>query len=198
MPGPVNLVGVSQVSAAGYLNYEVMALMSQFKMSQLKTPSEVKQPTPGRTGDSSLPSPHDFPKSDVVIFDGNCVFCTGQVENLKRLDGKNRLSFVSLHDPFVTEHFPDLSFERMMEQIYVVPKLDSGFTSVRLGGAAALRYLSRRLPKLWILAPALHIPFTLPIWQWCYQQVAKRRYRIAGKTGTACDDSGTCDVHFKK
>jgi predicted DCC family thiol-disulfide oxidoreductase YuxK len=40
----------------------------------------------------------------------------------------------------------------------------------------------------------MHIPFSLPLWQWCYRQVAKRRYRIAGKD--ACDGD-SCKVHYK-
>ena len=164
--------------------------MNQLEADKLDT---SHSPEPGL----NLPSPNQFPRADVVIFDGNCVFCTKQVGNLMRLDGKNRLAFVSLHDPFVAREFPDLHHDQLMEQIYLVPNSAEGYTADRYGGAAAIRYLSRRLPKLWIVAPIFHIPFTMPIQQWVYQQVAKRRYKIAGKTGTACDENGTCDLHFK-
>jgi predicted DCC family thiol-disulfide oxidoreductase YuxK len=147
---------------------------------------------------TDLPSLTDYPEADIVIYDGKCVFCTGQVRNLKWLDGKNRLAFASLHDPIIGEMFPDLSHEQMMEQLYLIPGINSGKHHLRLGGAEAIRYLSRRLPKLWLAAPLLHLPFSLPIWQWGYQQVAKRRYRIANKNGEACSDDGTCDLHFKK
>ena len=145
---------------------------------------------------NELLSPRQLPDADVVIFDGQCVFCQGQVKNLKRLDGKNRLAYISLHDAFVAENFPDLSYEELMEQIYVIPNSPTGYTATRFGGARAIRYLTRRLPKLWILAPLLHIPFTLPIVQWFYKQVANRRYKIAGKSGPVCDENGTCDLHF--
>lgn len=145
-----------------------------------------------------LPSPTDNPNAAVVIFDGNCKFCTRQVGNLRKLDGKNRLAFVSLHDPFVKENFPDMDHDKLMEQMYVIPSGRSGYSSQRFGGAAAGRYLSRHLPLLWILAPLLHIPFSLPVWQWLYMQIAKRRYRIAGKTGDNCDPDGSCELHFKK
>jgi hypothetical protein len=46
------------------------------------------------------------------------------------------------------------------------------------------------LPRLWCLAPLLHIPGSLPLWQFLYRQVAKRRYKIAG----TCED-GTCRLH---
>jgi predicted DCC family thiol-disulfide oxidoreductase YuxK len=55
-----------------------------------------------------------------------------------------------------------------------------------------VRYLSRRLPLLWIVAPILHLPFTAGIWRWMYRQVAKRRYKIAGKT---CENDA-CTIHF--
>lgn len=139
-----------------------------------------------------LPTPNQHPQADVVLFDGNCVFCTNGVQTLHRLDGKNRLAFLSIHDPLVAEKYPDLKFEMLMEQMYVIPHhaLDK-----RYGGAAAIRYLSRRLPKLWIAAPLLHVPFSMPFWQFLYRQVAKRRYRLAKRKGDACE-SGSCELHF--
>ena len=137
-----------------------------------------------------LPTPAERPGADIVIFDGKCVFCIGQVRNLLKLDGKDRLAFMSLHDPEVVQRFPDLTYDQMMKQMYVIDSAGN-----RYGGAEAVRYLSRRLPKLWILAPLTHIPFTLPIQQWVYDQVAKRRYKIANKDGLECD-GGTCSVHF--
>lgn len=80
----------------------------------------------------------------------------------------------------------------MMEQMYVVDPKGNSY-----GGAAAVRYLSTRLPWLYVLAPLMHIPFSMPFWQWAYKQVAKRRYLIAGKNADDCED-GACAVHFKK
>jgi len=56
--------------------------------------------------------------------------------------------------------------------------------------------LTTRLPRLYLLAPLMHIPFTMPLWRWGYRQVAKRRYALRGKTTDACDD-GACKVHLK-
>ena len=140
---------------------------------------------------SDLPDPKDFPGSDVVIYDGKCNFCKAQVARLHWLDGKNRLTFLSLHDERVKELCPDLSFEDLMEQMYVVTPNGESY-----GGAAAVRYLSRRLPKIWFAAPLMHIPFSLPVWQWMYQKVAERRYRIAGMTEEC--EGGTCQIHFDK
>ena len=138
-----------------------------------------------------LPSPQELPDAEVVIFDGDCKFCTAQVRQLQKLDGKNRLAFVSLHDPFVRESYRDLSHEMMMEQMYLITK-----DHRRLGGAEAVRHLSLKLPKLWLLAPILHLPGSMPLWRFLYRQIAKRRYQLAGRfSDDACDD-GTCSIHY--
>jgi predicted DCC family thiol-disulfide oxidoreductase YuxK len=136
-----------------------------------------------------LVDPGQRPESDVVIYDGHCRFCTAQVQRLASWDGQARLAFLSLHDPRTAQLCPDLTPEQLMEQLYVVT---SG--GQRFGGAAALRYLSRRLPRLWPLAPLMHIPFSLPLWQTLYRVVARYRYRW-GRT-EACE-TGSCNVHYR-
>ena len=140
---------------------------------------------------SRLPTPAERPQADIVIYDGDCRFCTGQVENLVRWDSRGRLAFLSLHDPEVARRFPDLTYDQLMEEMYVVDQAGN-----RYGGAAAFRYLTTRLPRLYLLAPIMYLPFTMPLWRWGYRQVAKRRYWIAGKTGEACENDA-CKVHFK-
>ena len=135
-----------------------------------------------------LPGPNDRPTAAVVIYDGHCRMCQGQIRRLAALDRGGRLAYLSLHDPVVAERYPDLSHDELMKNMVVVDARGG-----RHVGAAAIRYLSRLLPLLVWLAPLLHIPFSLPVWQWCYQQVAKRRYRW-NRTET-CDD-GSCSVHF--
>lgn len=145
---------------------------------------------PNKYGVNQLPIPEQFPQADVVIFDGNCHFCQGQVARLHRFDGRNRLAFLSLHDDQVARRYPDLTHDQLMKQMYIIDH-----SGRRYGGAEAIRYLSRRLPRLWILAPLLHIPFSLPLWSWLYNQVAIRRYRL--NQPTDCP-SGTCEIHLRK
>lgn len=122
-----------------------------------------------------------------MIYDGHCRFCTAQVRRLARWGGE-RLAFLSLHDEEVAQRWPDLSHEQLMQEMVVVDRHGR-----RHGGAAAFRYLSRRLPRLWPLAPLMHIPFSLPLWSWIYRQVAKRRYAISGRQ--QCDDDA-CRIHY--
>jgi predicted DCC family thiol-disulfide oxidoreductase YuxK len=135
-----------------------------------------------------LASIDDRPEGDVVIFDGNCRFCRGQVERLARWDKAGRLAFLPLQDPRAAQRFPDLSHQQLMEQMYVVDRQGR-----RHGGADAFKYLTRRLPRLWWLAPLMHIPFSLPLWRWAYRHVARRRYRIAGKMADC--ETGACRMH---
>ena len=139
----------------------------------------------------SLPDPDALTSSDVVIFDGECNFCRSQVGLLHRLDlGGRRLSFLSLHDDRVAERYPDLSHDDLMQQMYIVDTQER-----RHGGSDAVKYLSRRLPILWLAAPVLHLPGTAGLWRWAYKQVAKRRYQLAGKTTGGCGDNN-CSIHF--
>ena len=138
----------------------------------------------------TLAHPADRPHADVVIYDGDCQFCRGQVQRLARWDTQRQLAFLSLHDAEVARRYPDLTHEQLLEQMYVVDQADH-----RYGGAAAFRHLSRRLSRLWVLAPLMHIPGSLPLWQWMYRQVARRRYRLSGQPPCAKD---SCNVHFDK
>ncbi len=126
---------------------------------------------------------------DTVLYDGQCVFCTKGIQNLKRLDLFKSLEFVSLHDPSTVTRFPDLTYEMKMDQMWVV-SADGN----RYGGADAVRYLSRRLPLLYPLAPLLHFPGTQWLWKKLYKFVANRRYRIAGRN---CSE-GTCSLHAQR
>ena len=130
-----------------------------------------------------LPHPDDYPDRDVVLFDGDCQFCRYQVQKLFRLSG-DRLSFLSLHDTSVADRYPDLTHDALLQAMHVLDR--RGRCHV---GAAAVRYLSSRLPMLWAFAPVLYLPGSLPVWSWLYRQVAKRRYRFAGR----CED-GKCAV----
>jgi predicted DCC family thiol-disulfide oxidoreductase YuxK len=134
-----------------------------------------------------LPSPTERPDADVVLYDGDCRICTTQIARLPWWDCQGKLAYLSLHDPEVARRYPDLTHEMLMRDMYIVDRAGE-----RHRGAAAIRYLSRRLRRLWWLAPVLHIPFSLPVWQWLYRQIADRRYRF----GRVSDcDGDACSLH---
>ncbi len=140
---------------------------------------------------SALPDPDGVTDTDVVIYDGECNFCRSQVNRLRSFDWFGpRLSYLSLHDPRVAERYPDLSYDQLMAQMYVVDRQGNAY-----GGSDAVRYLTRRLPLLWPAMPILHLPGTAGLWRWGYHQVAKRRYAISGRTHHC--DSDACAVHLQ-
>ncbi|TWT30898.1 thiol-disulfide oxidoreductase DCC family protein [Blastopirellula retiformator] len=134
-----------------------------------------------------LASPSQAPGRDVLIYDGHCRFCTASVRWVDFLGGKGRLSYLSLHDSKVADYAADLSYDQLMEEMLVVEP-----DGTRHGGAAAFRYLTRKLPPLWLAAPLLHIPYSLPIWSFFYRQFARIRYRF----GRNQCDGDSCKIHF--
>ena len=135
----------------------------------------------------TLPTLNERPHAYVVIFDGHCRFCLANMRWLRVIDC-GKVAYVSLHDPIVGERWPDLTRGQMMSQIYLIDDRDR-----KHGGAAAFRYLSRKLISMWLLAPFLHIPMSLLLWQFLYKQIARIRYRF-GRV-ESCDD-GSCSLHF--
>ena len=134
-----------------------------------------------------LPTPQELPDADVVVYDGHCSFCRARVKQLAWLDRGCRLAYLSLHDPEVSKRYPDLTYDQLMKEMYVVDRQGR-----RHGGAAAFRYLSRRLPALLPLAPLMHIPFSMPLWSWGYGLIARNRY-LFGKTEVCEGDA--CKLH---
>lgn len=118
-----------------------------------------------------LPGPDRRPEADVVVYDGSCPLCRGTADWLAQLDGRGRLAFLPLQDPRVRQRYPDLSPKELQQHVYVISP-----DGRRRKGAGAVRYLSRRLPALWAMAPLLHVPGTMPLWHWLYHQVARRRH----------------------
>ena len=41
----------------------------------------------------------------------------------------------------------------------------------------------------------MHVPFSMPLWQWIYDGIARRRYWLGGADGCETD---ACQVHMKK
>lgn len=124
----------------------------------------------------------------VVLFDGECNFCRSQIDLIRRMDGKDRLVMLSLHDPSVRERFPDLTKDQLMEQMWIVTA-----DGRRFGGAFAVRYLATILPILWPIMPLMYIPYSMHVWQPLYRFVARNRYRIAGRN---CEEGGACSFHY--
>jgi len=139
---------------------------------------------------TALPSPAERPQADVVIYDGECKFCTASVHKLRRFDKRGRLAFISLHDPEVQRRWPELSYDDLMAYLYVCTPDGRKFR-----GAEAFKYLSTKLPALCWMAPVLHIPGLMPLYQILYRAFAKRRYRF-GRIESC--ENGTCKLPARR
>ena len=117
---------------------------------------------------AKLPTPEERPESDVVIYDGECRICTAQVRKLPWWDCQGKLSYLSLHDPDVARRWPDLTHDRMMQEMVIVDHAGN-----RHWGPEAIRYLTRRLRRLWWAAPLLHFPGSMFLWRPLYRWIAK-------------------------
>jgi len=127
--------------------------------------------------ETTFPTLKDRPDADVVIYDGQCPFCRRQVQRLIWWDCQKRLAYLSLDDQEVASRYPDLKTDALLAQMHIVTHDGRVFA-----GARAFRYLTRRLRRLWWLMPLLHVPFSLPLWQWGYHYIAKRRGRCNADT----------------
>jgi predicted DCC family thiol-disulfide oxidoreductase YuxK len=125
-----------------------------------------------------------------LLYDGQCPFCRAQLARLKRWDPRGRVELLDLHHPSAARRFPGLRHRDLMDEMHIVDRRGRVFR-----GVEAYRLLSRRLPRLWILAPLLHLPFSLPLWRWIYRKVARNRYLLGG---AGCTVEGHCDAPPKE
>jgi predicted DCC family thiol-disulfide oxidoreductase YuxK len=140
------------------------------------------------TTTTEFPTLDDRPDAWVVIYDGHCKFCRANIHWISAVD-QGKVAYVSLHDPVVQARWPELTHEQLMDHLYLIDGAN------KYAGAAAFRFLSCKLVALWPLAPLMHIPGSLPVWQFFYDRVARIRYRF-GKVEDC--ENGACHVHFDR
>jgi len=136
-----------------------------------------------------LATPEERPTADVVIYDGECGICTAQVSKLPWWDCQAKLSYLSLHDPQVRQRWPDLSHDRLMQEMCIVDA-----NGGRHWGPYAIRYLTRRLRRLWWAAPLAYFPGSMLVAKPLYRWIARNRYRLSSRE---CE-GGACELHQKK
>jgi len=121
----------------------------------------------------------------VVLFDGDCAFCTKGVQFLGKLDWLDRLSFQSLRDPQAWPATgPDvkLNSEAMVEAMHL---LTADRNAVYVG-FSAFRRISWMLPLTMMLAPFLYLPGVLPLGNRMYRWVARNRFNLVPCFNGAC------------
>ncbi|MDX8467675.1 DCC1-like thiol-disulfide oxidoreductase family protein [Mesorhizobium sp. VK23B] len=122
-----------------------------------------------------LPSQAYDADQPLIVFDGVCVFCSGFIQLIVRLDRKKRFRFATAQSPFgealFREHgLPTGNYETNLAIIdgAAFTKLDS-FVAVM----AALGWPWRAARMLLILPR--------PLRDWLYDRVARNRYALFGR-----------------
>ncbi len=111
-----------------------------------------------------------------VAFDGDCIFCVRSAGLLHRLDIFGRFALVDFRDKAQISACPDIDLARAEN------KLQLRLRDRWLEGFQAFRFMTSRLPWLWLISPFLYIPGMDWIGEKIYSAVAARRYLILGGT----------------
>ncbi|NBR06132.1 MAG: DUF393 domain-containing protein [Planctomycetes bacterium] len=121
----------------------------------------------------------------LVLFDGLCPLCQASVAWLKRLDWFKAVDFRDARDPVnIPVMDPPLVLSRLLEEMHLVT------TDLKksLQGFKAFRYISWRIPLLFMLAPFMYIPGIPWLGQKIYLWVARNRFNLV-----PCKD-GVCHL----
>ncbi|MDX8501235.1 DCC1-like thiol-disulfide oxidoreductase family protein [Mesorhizobium sp. VK4C] len=127
--------------------------------------------------DPNRPSQSEFfgATQPLIVFDGVCVFCSGFVQLIVKLDRENRFRFATAQSPFGEALFRKygLATDNYETNLAIIDgaaftKLDS-FIAVM----AALGWPWRAARLLLVLSR--------PLRDWLYDRVAKNRYALFGR-----------------
>lgn len=118
-----------------------------------------------------------------VLYDGNCAFCSGSADRVRRLDRNHRIALVDLHDPAVPSRFPQVDLEEAMRLIKAVDP--QGRVS---SGIDAWADICHVLPGWQAAAWLLKVPGIHTLAGWGYGWIARNRYRWNRNacTGDSC------------
>lgn len=121
-------------------------------------------------------------KTNHVLYDDGCPFCTFQMRVLTWLDWFNATTLLPLSAPHAAALAPHLTREDLLEAIHCVAR-DGRIHR----GARAIRFVGLRMPLLIPVALFLWLPGVIWIAEKIYAFVAKRRYAISRLFG--CKDA---------
>jgi predicted DCC family thiol-disulfide oxidoreductase YuxK len=131
------------------------------------------------------------PIKDVVLFDGNCRFCSAQARRITRRFPRALLA-ENFQEPAVLAKYEarGVTYDECMRQMQLVSRNGRVY-----GGAEAVaRILIRGVPIVGLVAYFYYVPGVRQIANALYRMIAKYRYRIANEKEPCTD--GTCKLHM--
>lgn len=117
-----------------------------------------------------------------AIYDGNCIICNKTKTFISKLDHRQQVKFVDLHqEGYLQTHFPNISYEDAMGMIHVIDEqqnIYAGFDAIQ----CLLKLFPLTLP-LYILSCTPFIGRRLG--KMIYRTIATNRYKINQLFGDA-------------
>lgn len=127
------------------------------------------------------------PRIPVVLFDGDCGFCTTQA---RRLAAPGKISLRSFREEGALADFPGVTLEECVREMKLVDREGHVY-----GGAEAIaRALRVGRPFLGTVAILYYVPGVRWVADRIYAWVAANRFRFSRSNAALCDD-GTCGLH---
>ena len=121
------------------------------------------------------------PHKPVVIYDGGCGLCAGNLKWLYRLDTLKRFDAMPYQAKDLARLFPHLNIEDCHNAMHLV------FPDGRIyAGTDAFRQIFLRMPLMFLVGLLMFIPPLPWILRRLYPILARNRYRLGG----------TCEVVF--
>ena len=117
-------------------------------------------------------------KKNIILFDGICNLCTWIVQFVLKRDPKGFFVFASIQSPKGSSIYRAHGFRPEDITTFVLIEDNRSYSK----SEAAIR-VARRLSGFWGLLTLIYF-IPRPIRNWCYDIVAKNRYRWFGKTET--------------
>ena len=127
---------------------------------------------------------------DTIVFDGECVLCSGFFRFMVARDKSQRFKFATAQSPFGQQLYRDLGLSvRDFETNLVIV---NGQVHQRLDAFAAAM---RVLPGIW---PVLSVCRFLPGWAKdpTYRMIARNRYKFLGRTKECLVPDATLKARF--
>ena len=118
----------------------------------------------------------------MVLYDGECSFCTFQIKLLTWLDWFHVLSLRPVMEETTIELVPGLTREQLMEAIHCLSRDGRLYR-----GARCIRFVGMRVPLLVPMALVLWFPGVIWIAERIYAWVSRNRYLLSRLFG--CKDA---------
>jgi len=123
------------------------------------------------------------PTKPVVIYDGTCGICAGNLKWLHRFDLFHKFDAMPYQADQLLHFFPHLKLEECEKTMHLVYPDGRTYT-----GSDAFRKVFLRMPVTFLAGVIMSVPPMPWLLRKLYPVLARNRYRIGG----------TCELHSKK